>query len=307
MKRRKKRKGLKASLLQHLPVEEIHCHLEEADQVCDCCGETLHPLGQKTIREEVQFIPASLRKKVYIEHSYDCHACKKKEQPLMKRGNAPKGPLQRSFADPSVLAWLFHQKFELSLPLYRQEKEWAHYGIQLSRKTLANWIIRSSQDWLEPLYEALKKQLNQQEAIHADETVYQILNRPDGKPATSNARMWLFQTIEGSKTPVILYHASLDRARENIEAVLKTFEGYLHCDGYPAYQNIPELKIVACWAHVRRRFFEASDGQGKGAIGVHYCDQLFALEKSFKTLSLEERHELRQQESALSWLNFGTG
>lgn len=284
-------------MIQHLPVEEIHCQLDESERICECCGDPLHHMGQKISREEVQFIPASLRKKVYIEHSYECQRCKKVDQPVIKRASSPKAPLQRSFAGPSVLAWLFHQKFELSLPLYRQEKEWALYGIELSRKTLANWIIRCSQDWLEPLYDRLKHQLNQEEAVHADETPYQVLHRSDGKPATSEARMWLFQTIEGSAKPVILYHASLNRARTNIEEVLAHYKGYLHCDGYSAYQNIPKLSVVACWAHVRRKFFEASDSKGQAAIGVMFCDKLFTLEKKFSSLPPEDRHAQRQLHS----------
>lgn len=248
-------------------------------------------------REEVQFIPATLKKKVYIEHSYECGDCRQTEAHSIKRAQAPKAPLQRSFAGPSVLAWLFHQKYELSLPLYRQEKEWEQYGIQVTRKTLSNWIIRSSQEWLEPIYHRLRETLNKEDAIHADETPYQILKRPDGRPATSDARIWLFQTIESCLRPVIYYHSSLTRSRSNIEEVLDTYEGYIQCDGYSAYQNMDNLQVVACWAHVRRKFFEAGDERGMAAVGKSYCDQLFVLEKQFKHLTPTERKKQRRKYS----------
>lgn len=248
-------------------------------------------------REEVQFIPASLKKKVYIEHSYECGACRKTDSHFIKRAQAPKPALQRSFAGPSVLAWLFHQKYELSLPLYRQEKEWQQYGLQVKRKTLANWIIRSSQDWLEPIYNRLRHTLNKEEAIHADETLYQILKRPDGRPATSDARIWLFQTIDSCPKPVIYYHSSLTRSRRNIEEVLDTYQGYIQCDGYSAYQNMDNLEVVACWAHVRRKFFEAGDERGMAAVGKSFCDQLFVLEKQFNCLSPTERKRQRHKQS----------
>ena len=248
-------------------------------------------------REEVIFIPATLKKKVFIEHSYECLSCRESEAHSIKRAQSPKPVLQRSFAGPSVLAWLFHQKYELGLPLYRQEKEWQQYGLQISRKTMSNWIIRSSQDWLEPIYGLLREHLNKEDVIHADETPYQILKRPDGRPATSDARIWLFQTDELCKKSVIYYHSSLTRARDNIEEVLSSYQGYIHCDGYSAYQNMSNLQVVACWAHVRRKFFEAGDDQGMAAIGKKYCDRLFLLEKQFKHLPPSKRKKQRQKYS----------
>lgn len=253
-------------------------------------------MGQKTVREEVVFIPASLKKKVYIEHSYDCLTCRTAGISSIKRAPAPKAPLAKSFAGPTVLAWLFHQKYEMSLPLYRQEKEWRDYGLSVTRKTLANWVIRSAQEWLAPIYDRLRQTLSQEEVIHADETPVQILNRSDGRPATSDGRMWLFQTLDKADHPVVFYHASLTRERQNILDVLTdSFHGYCHCDGYSAYQHIPGLTVVGCWAHMRRKFHEAGDDQGQAAIGLAYCNQLFALEREFKDLSPSERKTNRQR------------
>ncbi|MGX7015055.1 IS66 family transposase [Vagococcus silagei] len=178
-----------------------------------------------------------------------------------------------------------------------QEKEWQQYEINVSRKTMANWIICSSQSWLEPIYERFRLELNKQDAINADETPYQTLNRPDGRPASSDARIWLFQTNKNSPRPISYYHSSLTRARSNIDEVLSVYDCYLHCDGYSAYQNMPNLKVVACWAHVRRKFFEAGDERGMAAIGKNYCDQLFALEQQFKKLSADARKAYRQLKS----------
>lgn len=68
-------------------------------------------------------------------------------------------PIQRSLASPSVLAWLFHQKFELSLPIYRQEKEWESYGLEVGRRILANRIITAAHNWLAPIYDYLPEEL----------------------------------------------------------------------------------------------------------------------------------------------------
>ncbi len=196
------------------------------DCTCDHCGQMMKPMGKKVVREEVCFIPARLYKRVYISHTYACNCHDPNfEARSICCAEVPKGPIQRSLAGPTTLAWLFHQKFELGLPTYRQEKEWSYYGLEVSRKTLSNWIIRASFDWLEPLYKLFLDKLRQQEVLHADETYYQILNRPDGKSATSEARIWLIRTIKDASHPIVFYHADLTRAKSVILTLLRSFKG----------------------------------------------------------------------------------
>ena len=107
--RRRKASGRKAELTKDLPVEEIHCELHGEDCTCDQCGQKMKPMGKKIIREEVCFIPAKLFKKVYYSHAYkcDCHDDSYEPQPI-QCAEVPKGPIQRSLAGPSVLAWMIH-------------------------------------------------------------------------------------------------------------------------------------------------------------------------------------------------------
>ena len=107
--RRRKASGRKAELTKDLPVEEIHCELHGEDCTCDYCGQKMKPMGKKIIREEVCFIPAKLFKKVYYSHAYkcDCHDDSYEPQPI-QCAEVPKGPIQRSLAGPSVLAWMIH-------------------------------------------------------------------------------------------------------------------------------------------------------------------------------------------------------
>ena len=107
--RRRKASGRKAELTKDLPVEEIHCELHGEDCTCDQCGQKMKPIGKKLIREEVCFIPAKLFKKVYYSHAYkcDCHDDSYEPQPI-QCAEVPKGPIQRSLAWPSVLAWMIH-------------------------------------------------------------------------------------------------------------------------------------------------------------------------------------------------------
>jgi transposase len=243
----------------------------------------------------VEFIPARLVKHVHIEKAYECRSCKVySDKAFIKSGTTPKPAIQNSLAGPSVLAWLFHQKIEMSLPFHRQESEWARYGLNVSRRTLSNWFIRSAQDWLTPIYDRMKSYLLKEDILHADETVYQILRRSDGKPATSDSRIWLFRNSQHSETPIILYHSSLTRKGEVASNFLHGFKGYLHCDGYTGYNKVPDVILSACWAHVRRKFIEAGDEYGKSAIGVKYCTDLFMMER--KIMALPEHLRLAQRQ-----------
>ena len=121
---------------------------------------------------------------------------------------------------------------------------WKRYGLCVSHKTLLNWIITASHDWLLPIYGVLKQELIQNKVLHADETPYQILNRTDRKPATSQSRIWLFRTIKNAEHPVAYYHADLTRERAVETTILEGFKGYLHCDGYSGYKNIPNIELV---------------------------------------------------------------
>lgn len=130
------------------------------------------------------------------------------------------------------------QKYLNAVPLYRQEKEFERLGIDISRQTMANWVIRSATDWLEPLYEAMKTILINREVLHADETVLQVLKEP-GKPPQSNSYMWLYRTSGDTEAPIVLYEYQPDRRAKRPKEFLEGFKEYVRTDGYEGYHNLP--------------------------------------------------------------------
>ena len=249
------------------------------------------------VREEAKFIPATLKRVQYFEHVYECRACKndslKKSQ--IKRGQAPKGAIQRSIAGPTVLAKLIYDKFAQYLPPYRQVNECSRHGLLTNDKNLSNWIIRVATDWLQPVYELMKKRLIAKSVLHIDETFAQILKRSDGKPAQSNAYNWVARSVQNEGPVIILFKSALSRGRATLEDFIQGFKGTVICDGYSAYNHLPDVQFANCWAHVRRYWLKADSNNGRK--GVQYCDQLFHIERKIKHLSPEERVKIRQQES----------
>ncbi len=175
-------------------------------------------------------------------------------------------------------------------------------GVRLSRTTMANWLIMASELWLKPIWERMKIELMQSSVIHADETVVQVLHEP-GKKAKTDSRMWVYCNGKINDHSNILFEYQPTRNGDHAKKFFGDFSGYLVCDGYDGYNKLANVTRCGCWAHARRKFVDAlpSDKEllptSQAAIGVDYCNKLFALEREFEHLTTEERHTRRQVET----------
>jgi len=300
---RKRKNMVNDKLPTDLPVETVVHDLPAEEQICPECDGALHVMGHETIRRELKLIPA---RAVIIEHVRKVYACRHCERdecgvPIVKA--AVSNPvIKGSFASPEAVAHLAAQKFVMGVPLYRQEQEWSRYGINLTRQTMSNWLVKAAFDWLEPVYDAFHEILCMRKVLHADETSLQVLREPD-KPPESKSYMWLYRTSGDTKNPIVLYEYRPDRKAEHPKCFLKNFTGYLHADGYDGYHDLSNaIKVVGCFAHARRKFDEAIKGMPKkdqadslAMVGKRFCDKLFSLERDFADLTAEERLQKRQE------------
>lgn len=287
-----------------LPVEVIEHTLPEAERICEECGQALHVMSHN-VRRELKIIPAQVSIVEHRQAVYSCRCCEAESDhvPIVK-ADMPQPVIKGSFASPEAIAHTMVQKFVMGVPLYRQEQEWQRQGIRLSRQTLSNWLLRAAEDWLTPIYEALKERLVAGDVLHADETTLQVLREP-GKTAQSKSYMWLYRTSGGTPHPIVLYEYQPSRKAAHPEAFLKDFKGYLHADGYDGYHRLPpDIVVVGCWAHLRRKFDEAlksvpteARADSLALVGKRYFDRLFELERQFAELSPEERRKKRLEAS----------
>lgn len=296
---RKNAKTRREELLKDLPVEEVPCMIHPDDMFCDQCGSALKEIGYVKVRDELEYIPAKVKVIRYMQQACECPACKQKGNPFIKKAYAPKSVLSHSLASPSSVAHVMYQKYVNSVPLYRQEKDWEQTGIGLSRATMANWIIRSSEDHLMPVVSRLREELLKRDIIHCDETPVQVLKEEGKKPQTKSY-MWLYCSGNDTKPPIVLYDYQPSRNGDHAATYLKDFKGYVHSDGYSGYNKLKDITRIGCWAHLRRKFVEAipakkaSDAPPTSAeTGRQYCDRLFSIEDSLKDLSSEERFSKR--------------
>lgn len=280
-----------------LPRKEVIHDLPADQKICGLDGHELEEIGRE-ISEQLEIIPAQVKVLQHIRIKYGCPHCRQG----VKIAPPPRRPLPKAMASASMLAYVAVSKYADALPLYRQEGILKRYGLDLSRTTLANWMIGSGQ-LVQPLINLMQDRMLDHGYIRMDETTLQVLDEP-GKAATSKSYMWV--RVGGSLTErVILFNYDASRGGQVPKELLAGYKGWLQTDGYDGYLAIGAqlgVEHFGCWAHVRRMFVEAVTGAGKGGKhskaqqGVNWIAKLYAIEKRIRGRTPQERFEVRQRE-----------
>ncbi|NRA82248.1 MAG: IS66 family transposase [Gammaproteobacteria bacterium] len=210
----------------------------------------------------------------------------------------PASPIPKGIATPSLLSQIITSKYQYGLPLYRQESMFKQYGIAIGRKTMSEWMMKSSH-LFKPLVERLQQVLLEQPVIHADETPLKVIKEDKKK-----CYMWVYCT--GTDSPnerglpnIVLYDYQNSRAGSCPVKYLGDFNGYLQVDGYAGYHQVGAT-LVGCMAHARRKFKEAEQSQPKGKTGksnwaLNHIQKLYRIETGLKGKSVDEKFAVREE------------
>lgn len=285
------KRGKRLKLPEHLPREEVIIDIDS--KTCLHDGAELKFIGED-ISEKLEIIPAKVKVIRTIRKKYACSKCES-----VTSAPAPLELIPKSIASSSLLAYIASAKYVDALPLYRQEAIFKRVGIELHRQTMARWMITVGEK-VAPLVTLLREEILKGNYIHMDETVVQVLDE-EGKKAQSNSYMWV-QARSGPQ-PIVLFYYARNRSADHAEFLLDDFSGHLHVDGYDGYQPICTkngITRLGCWAHARRKFFDAfksSQGNAIGKRGLVFFKKLYEIEEKIKSLSTEEKFARRQSES----------
>lgn len=303
--KRKKRTGKKEEDLAAFETREIIEHkLEGSDRYCPECQTEYKVVTKETVKY-LKFIPSRFDVVEEVTYVYSCPKCGNMIRP---EKNVPL--LKGSIATASLVGGIMNAKYVNGMPLARQEREFARYDLRLSTKTMANWIILCATRYLQPVYDLMKEEFLRSKYIHCDETRVQVLDEPEQKGSTQNW-MWVYLTDENSGSPrMVLFQYERTRGGYHpIEFLEDRYQGYLTCDGYQPYHNLPEcITVTGCMTHARRRFDEAltplrkeftkeqlketTAYQAMGRIGM-----LYKIEEMIRDKSPEEKYIERQKQS----------
>ena len=237
------------------------------------------------------------------------------------RGERPNDLLRNSIVTPSLLASILNVKYVNSSALHRIEQEFERNGVNISRQTMSNWIIKCSQKYFVPFVERMKQELLSLPVTQADETPTQVI--ADSDRPNSKCYMWVHRSGEFYKErPIVIYEYQKGRDHQKPLDFYKDYNGILVTDSLQQYhlveQKLPGVTNANCWAHARRDLADAvkaADKRNPDAVRQSVAYQ--ALEKiaafynadtMHKELSSEERLQFRQEtikpqvEDFLSWV-----
>lgn len=288
-------KPVRRSLPDHLP-REVQTHTP-AEQGCPACGSELNQLGED-VSEVLEWIPASFKVIRHVRPKMSCTKCD-----VIVQAEAPSGPIARGMGGPGLLAHVLVSKYADHVPLYRQSEIYARQGVELERSTLADWVGSTSK-LLEPLNEALRQHVISGRKLHADDTPVPVLE--PGKGRTKTGRLWTYVRDDrpaGQATPPAVWFAyTPDRSGKHPNQHLAKFTGTLQADAYagfnPLYAN-GRVREAACWAHVRRKFFDIQQAHASPLAGqaIDRIGELYAVERDSRGRSPDERKQIREARS----------
>lgn len=287
-------KPARKALPAHLPREVVTHH-----GLCSCpqCGSELKRLGED-VSEVLEYVPSHFKVIRHVRPKLSCARCQ-----TIVQAAAPSRPIARGLAGPALLAHVLVSKYCDHLPLYRQSEIYARAGVELERSTLADWVGQCSA-LLRPLIDCLSGYVLAADKLHADDTPVPVLM--PGRGTTKQGRLWTYVRDDrpaGSQdAPAVWFAYSPDRKGEHPHTHLKHFRGILQADGYAGFDRLyndtdPQhpVKEAACWAHVRRKFYDIHVAtQSPLALEVlNRIGELYAIEAQIRGSPPTLRQQMR--------------
>lgn len=253
------------------------------------------------VKEELDIIPAQAR---ILEYWQEKAVFEESGESRIHAAEREPHPLGKCSASVNLLAYIIVSKYADALPLYRLENILKRYGGNITRSTMANWIIRLD-DIFKPLINLLREHQLGGDYLQADETRLQVL-KEDGKAATSDKWMWLIRGGPPDQSAV-LFEYDPSRSATVPVRLLDGYQGVLQTDGYAGYNRVCRenpITRIGCWDHARRKFVEASQAAtakketgkvSKADIAISKIRKLYAIESRIESQSAAQKTEHRRQ------------
>jgi transposase len=263
------RKPLPASL----PRKRVLHDLDPGLLPCPDCGTVRIKIGEE-VREQLEYVPASL---IVLQHVRPRYACKACEGNVTIAERLPE-PIEKGLPGPGLLAQVIVSKYADHLPLYRQERIFLRHGVELSRRTTCDWMAVSA-ELLEPIWRAMLERVLLSKVLGTDDTPVKVQHPATG--AMSTGRLWDY--LGDRANPFVVYDYTPDRCAEGPMRILSGFLGeFLQADAYAGYDQIFARGVleVGCLAHARRKFDEAkTTDPSRAHAALAYIGRLYQVER----------------------------
>jgi len=299
-------------LPRNLPREKVIHDLPETEKPCPCCGKLRHIIGKET-HEQLDYVPAKVKVVEHIRLKYACPHCEANaspEGPQIVTAEKPLSPIEKGLAAPGLLSYVIVSKYGDHLPLHRLERILQRHGIEIARSTMCDWAAQCA-DLLRPLVDLMGRSVLQSSVIHTDDTPVKVQDR--SRTQTRTGRFWVYLGDENHPYTVFTYTPS--RSRDGPMAFLRDWgkdqRVYLQADAFGGYDGIyagdagGQVTEVACWAHARRKFYDARTSDAAASTqALAYIRLLYDVEdqakKEAKKPSADEASGRRFYESLVA-------
>ena len=287
-------KPARRPLPEHLPREDV---THPAPCACPTCGGALRRIGED-VTETLDYLPGRFKVIRHIRAKLSCRACD-----TVVVAPPPDHAIARGRAGARLLAHIVVSKYDDHLPLYRQAEIYARERVNLETSTLSGWVGATAAA-LAPLVDALAVDIVASDTLHVDDTPVPVLAPGAGK--TKTGRLWTYVRDErpfaGARPPAALFFYSPDRKGEHPHKHLEKFAGVIHADGYAGFNELfagGRIAEAACWAHVRRKFFDvhAATSSPIAKEALDRIGQLYRVEETINGAAPDHRRRERQQRS----------
>jgi transposase len=283
---------------QQLPdsLERIEIEHDLDDKRCPACGNERARMGTE-ISEQLEYFPASFKVLKHVRHKYACARCDHDGyDPNIATAVKPPQPIEKGLPGPSLLAYVAVSKLGDHLPLYRLERIFERQQVHVARSTMCAWM-RCAGELVTPLVDLMAERVRNSQVIHTDDTPVPI--QSPGMKQCRQGRIWCY--LGDEQHPYTVYDYTPNRQRDGPAKWLKKFTGYLQADAYGGYDGIYHAQgvtEVACWAHARRKFYDAQDSDEQRSVQIlTLVGQLYQIERESKQLSGALRLAVRQERS----------
>lgn len=298
-----RRKRGRKPLPESLPRIDVIHDIPEDEKKC-ACGCEMKCIGEE-VSEKLDIIPQKIQVIRHIRYKYACKNCEGSESDEAPVKIAPLPPqiIPKGIATPGLAAWVLVSKFCDAIPFYRQEKLFARIGVEISRATFCNWALLAHKGCSRML-ELMMDEIISSPLVGMDETTVQVMNEENRKN-TTKSYMWISRG--GTEVrPVILFRYNPTRGEDFANSEFKNYEGIIQTDGYAGYNTLGKNKKVThagCWAHVRRKFVEASahtkDNNSFAHSMISLIKKLYEVESEIREKKYNDKQilKLRDKES----------
>jgi transposase len=287
----------------HLPRRRVVHDLAAEKLPCPDCGMMRTKIGEES-REQLEYIPASVIVLQHVRPKYACPACAAN---VVIADRLPE-PIEKGLPGPGLLAQVIVSKYADHLPLYRQERIFYRFGVELPRQTTCDWMAVCA-GLLEPIWDAMLQRILRGRVIQTDDTPVKVQDPSTG--AMSTGRLWIY--LGDWDHPFLVYDYTPDRSGDGPQRMLDGYKGYLQADAYSGYDALyagGQIIEVGCWAHARRKFDEAKSSDVERSHGaLAWIGRLYQIEREARKqveeemerlarsgpVSPETRHRLAQQ------------